>query len=233
MRAPGATLARRPQRWHARWVPHAPVPGSRPLDDDLRRAIGERISGFERVTCEHEGRAPAAVAIALLDDERGRACFVLTRRAARLSNHGGQWALPGGRLDDGEDQVSAALRELREEVGLEAAPGDVLGLLDDYPTRSGFVITPVVVWAGAAARLRPDPREVAAAYRVPLDDLDHPEIPRLRRIPESDRPVISVPLAGHDVHAPTAAVVYQFREVALHGRATRVAHFEQPVFAWR
>ena len=115
-----------------------------------------------------------------------------------------------------------------------ATPGrDVIGLLDDYPTRSGFVITPVVVWAGASADLLPDPREVAAAYRIPLEELDHPEIPRLRRIPESDRPVISIPLAGHDVHAPTAAVVYQFREVALHGRETRVAHFEQPVFAWR
>ncbi|MFM7735195.1 MAG: NUDIX hydrolase [Alphaproteobacteria bacterium] len=209
------------------------VPASRSLDEELRRAVVDRIAGFERVACEGEGRAPAAVAIVLLDDEEGRACFVLTRRAARLSNHGEQWALPGGRLDEGEDHATAALRELREEVVLDVAPAHVLGLLDDYPTRSGFVITPVVVWAGAGARLRPDPREVAAAYRVPLDELDHPEIPRLRRIPESERPVISVPLAGHDVHAPTAAVVYQFREVALHGRATRVAHFEQPVFAWR
>ena len=203
------------------------------LSPELRRAMGERLAGFARVACAPEGRAPAAVAIALLDDEQGRACFVLTRRASRLSNHGGQWALPGGRLDDGEDAVAAALRELREEVGLDAEPRDVIGLLDDYPTRSGFVITPVVVWAGASADLLPDPREVAAAYRIPLEELDHPEIPRLRRIPESDRPVISIPLAGHDLHAPTAAVVYQFREVALHGRETRVAHFEQPVFAWR
>ncbi|MBU6283601.1 CoA pyrophosphatase [bacterium] len=214
-------------------MPSAPAFVPRPLDPALRVEVGQRFAGFERIACDPGGRAAAAVAIALLDDDEGRACFVLTRRAARLSNHGGQWALPGGRLDPGEDPVMAALRELREEVGLAADPGDVLGLLDDYPTRSGFVITPVVVWAGAGARLEPDPREVAAAYRIPLAELDHPEIPRLRRIPESERPVISVPLAGHDVHAPTAAVVYQFREVALHGRATRVAHFEQPVFAWR
>lgn len=214
-------------------MPSAPGFVPRPLDPALRVEVGQRFAGFERIACDPGGRAAAAVAIALLDDDEGRACFVLTRRAARLSNHGGQWALPGGRLDPGEDPVMAALRELREEVGLAADPGDVLGLLDDYPTRSGFVITPVVVWAGAGARLEPDPREVAAAYRIPLAELDHPEIPRLRRIPESERPVISVPLAGHDVHAPTAAVVYQFREVALHGRATRVAHFEQPVFAWR
>lgn len=233
MRGRSATLARARDRWHARGMPSAPGFVPRPLDPALRVEVGQRFAGFERIACDPGGRAAAAVAIALLDDDEGRACFVLTRRAARLSNHGGQWALPGGRLDPGEDPVMAALRELREEVGLAADPGDVLGLLDDYPTRSGFVITPVVVWAGAGARLEPDPREVAAAYRIPLAELDHPEIPRLRRIPESERPVISVPLAGHDVHAPTAAVVYQFREVALHGRATRVAHFEQPVFAWR
>jgi hypothetical protein len=111
----------------------------------------------------------------------------------------------------------------------------VLGFLDDYPTRSGFVITPVVVWAGAACDLRADPTEVASVHRIPLDALDAPEVPRLRRIPQSDRPVISIPLrqVATDIHAPTAAVLYQFREVALHGRATRVAHYEQPVFAWR
>ena len=77
-----------------------------------------------------------------------------------------------------------------------------------------------------------DPAEVAAVYRVPLEDLDAPEVPRLRRIPESDRPVISIPLLGADIHAPTAAILFQLREVAVHGRSTRVAHYEQPVFAW-
>lgn len=203
------------------------------LDEGLRERVRSFLDGFERVPCALDGRNAAAVAVTIVDDDDGRACFVLTRRAARLSNHGGQWALPGGRLDAGEDAVAAALRELREEVGVVAGGGDVLGLLDDYPTRSGFVITPVVVWGGARVPLVPDPGEVAHAYRVPLDDLFHPETPRLRRIPESDRPVISLPVAGADVHAPTAAVLYQFREVALCGRDTRVAHFEQPVFAWR
>ncbi len=175
----------------------------------------------------------AAVAVTLVDDDAGHACFVLTRRAARLANHGGQWALPGGRMDGDETPVEAALRELREEVGLACGANAVLGLLDDYPTRSGFVITPVVVWGGPARRLEPDPREVASVHRVPIAHLDRPGVPRLRRIPQSERPVISIPLVGTHIHAPTAAVVYQFREVALHGRPTRVAHFEQPVFAWR
>lgn len=203
------------------------------LGEHLLSRMREHLDGFDRGSCPLEGRAAAAVAITIVDDDLGRPCFVLTRRAARLANHGGQWALPGGRLDAGESAVAAALRELREEVGVGVAADAVVGLLDDYPTRSGFVITPVVVWAGAGTALVPDPAEVATAHRVPIAELFHPDAPRLRRIPESDRPVISMPVAGADVHAPTAALLYQFREVALCGRATRVAHFEQPVFAWR
>jgi 8-oxo-dGTP pyrophosphatase MutT (NUDIX family) len=157
--------------------------------------------------------------------------LLVTRRAARLRAHAGQWALPGGRLDPGETPVQAALRELEEEVGLERGPDDVLGLLDDYVTRSGYVMTPVVVWTGDAGELRPAEAEVAAVYRVPLGDLDVD--PVLVTIPESDAPVIRLPLLGGWVHAPTAAVVHQFCQVACRGRHTRVAHLEQPVFAWR
>jgi 8-oxo-dGTP pyrophosphatase MutT (NUDIX family) len=204
-----------------------------PFDEELRERVHRHLARFERQRIDLDGRLHAAVAATLIDDEAGRACFVLTRRAAKLKNHGGQWALPGGRLDPDESAEDAALRELQEEVGLAAPRGAVLGVLDDYPTRSGFVITPVVVWGGASARLEPDPREVAAVYRVPLADLDAPGVPRLRKIPQSDRPVISILLQGTHIHAPTAAILFQLREVALHGRPTRVAHFEQPVFAWR
>ena len=102
-------------------------------------------------------------------------------------------------------------------------------------TRSGFVITPVVFWGGAAPAFAPNPEEVAELHVVPVDDLDAPDIPTLRAIPESDRPVLSlpIPMLGTSIHAPTAAVLYQLREVALYGRATRVSHFEQPVFAWK
>ena len=126
----------------------------------------------------------------------------------------------------------AALRELSEEVGVDCGPEAVLGRLDDYATRSGFVISPVVVWAGVV-ELIPDPSEVDIAFRLPLADLDRDDAPILRDIPESDRPVIMMPLMGSVVFAPTAAVLYQFREVCLLGRATRVGHFEQPRFAWR
>jgi len=202
-------------------------------DHVLREQAHAHLVAFQRVPHLDAALRRAAVVLALAPDELGRACFLLTRRAEGLRNHGGQWALPGGRLDSGETPVDAALRELSEEVGLHLDPGQVLGSLDDYPTRSGFCITPVVVWCPAELRLVPNPSEVAAVYRVPLDELERPDVPRTRRIPQSDRPVLSFPLLGTHLHSPTAAILYQLREVALHGDATRVAHFDQPVFAWR
>ena len=203
-----------------------------PFEAPLAERLRANLAAHPRAALDLAGRRAAAVAIALVADDDGHACFLLTRRAARLRAHAGQWALPGGRLEPDEQPSDAALRELAEEVGLVRSADAVLGSLDDYATRSGFVITPVVVWGGENAEITPDPAEVAAVYRVRLAVLEDPRVPQLRRIPESDRPVISIPMVDSDVHAPTAAIVYQLREVAVHGRATRVAHFEQPVFAW-
>jgi 8-oxo-dGTP pyrophosphatase MutT (NUDIX family) len=196
------------------------------------------LEAFDRLAVPLEGRRHAAVAIAIADDRDGggrghgrEPAIWLTRRAARMRNHPGQFALPGGSLDPGEDAVTAALRELREEIGIVADPAGVLGLLDDYPTRSGFVITPVVVRAGAGQVPVVNPAEVSELYRVTFTELGVE--PRFLAIPESDRPVIQLPIAGNFVHAPTAAVLYQFAELAVRGRRTRVAHLEQPVFAWR
>ena len=203
------------------------------LDEALRVRVRTNLAGFTRQAIVPDGRRPAAVAVVLLADDEGRACFLLTRRTASLRTHARQWALPGGRIDSGESIEAAALRELREEVGVALEPTAVLGLLDDYGTRSGFIITPVVLWGGVHADLVPNPAEVAHVYRVPLAELDKPDVPRLIRIPESDRPVIQVPLLESLIHAPTAAVLYQVREVVIHGRPTRVAHFEQPTWAWK
>ena len=191
------------------------------------------LAAFDRRPAALDGRKAAAVAVVLLPDDEGRGCFLLTKRAPTLRAHTGQWALPGGRMDAGETPEGAALRELDEEVGLKLGAGTALGLLDDYPTRSGFVITPVVFWADDPGALSPNPTEVARVHLVPLEDLDAPDVPRFVSIPESDRPVIQVPLLGSLIHAPTAAVIYQMREVVSHGRPTRVDHLEQPVWAWR
>ena len=204
-----------------------------PFGDALRELARANLAAFERRTHAAEGSRPAAVALVLLPDDEGRACFILPRRAARLNAHAGQWALPGGRLDPGETAEEAVRRELHEEVGLDLGPDAVLGALDDYPTRSGYIITPIVLWADNPGELVANPAEVARIYLVPLADLDLPGVPRLISIPESDRPVIQVPLLGAMIHAPTAAVMYQMREVVVHGRGTRVDHLEQPVFAWR
>ena len=166
-------------------------------------------------------------------DVSGGASFLLCRRAARLNSHAAQWALPGGRLDPGESVIDAALRELHEEVGVELGNDAVLGLLDDYPTRSGYVITPVVLWGGGRLDLAPSPDEVVAVYRVGLHQLQRPDSPRFVTIPESPRPVVQIPL-GHDlIHAPTGAVLLQLRWLGLEGRADAVDQLEQPVFAWK
>ena len=164
----------------------------------------------------------------------GGAAFLLCRRATTMRNHAGQWALPGGRCDPGESVEQTALRELHEELGLELGLDAVMGVLDDYPTRSGFVITPVVVWGGGDPVLHEDPAEVASTHRIGLQELCRADSPRFVDIPESPHPVVQVPLGGDLIHAPTGAVLVQFRWVGLEGRVdARVDTFEQPTFAWR
>ncbi len=191
-----------------------------PFDDTTRRNIAERCAAFARLPASEPATAlkPAAVAIALVEagDGSGGTALLLTLRAAGLR----------------ETPVMAALRELHEELGLELKPGDVLGLLDDYPTRSGYLITPVVVWAAASAVISPNPEEVASVHRIALDDIEQEDAFSFTTIPESTRRVIRFRHAGRFIHAPTAALIYQFREV-LGGRDTRVAELEQPVFAWK
>lgn len=159
--------------------------------------------------------------------------LILTRRAQHLSNHPGQWAFPGGRLDPGETVVETALREMHEEVNVALESGDVLGRLDDFVTRSGFVMTPIVVWGGARLATEPNPDEVASIHRIPLSEFLREDAPMLSRLTGSSEPVLRMPVGTDHIAAPTAALIYQFREVCLLGRETRVAHYEQPTFAWK
>jgi 8-oxo-dGTP pyrophosphatase MutT (NUDIX family) len=208
---------------------------ARSFDDTTRRNIAELCAAFVRAPSgdREPGLKRAAVAIALTESESGGGTtFLLTRRAATLRSHAAQWALPGGRCDQGETQAQAALRELHEELGVGLGEDDVLGLLDDYPTRSGYLITPVVVWVSISAEIVPNPAEVASVHRIALDDIERGEVFSFTTIPESTRRVIRFRHAGQHIHAPTAALIYQFAEV-LAGRTTRVAELEQPVFAWK
>jgi 8-oxo-dGTP pyrophosphatase MutT (NUDIX family) len=208
---------------------------TRPFDDTTRRNIADLCAAFSRTEAPDTapGLKRAAVAVVLTASDRtNEAAFLLTRRASGLRAHRAQWALPGGRCDAGETQLEAALRELHEELGLELAADSALGLLDDYPTRSGYLITPVVVWAGGNGAVLPNPQEVAAVHRIPLDAIEHDKAFDFIAIPESARRVIRFHWEHRLIHAPTAAMIYQFREV-LAGRHTRVADLEQPVFAWK
>jgi 8-oxo-dGTP pyrophosphatase MutT (NUDIX family) len=200
-----------------------------------RSKIAERCAAFARLPTGDTGslkRAAVALALVEADDASGGTALLLTLRAAGLRAHRGQWALPGGRCDDGETPMEASLRELSEELGLALQTSDVLGLLDDYPTRSGYLITPVVVWAAGSTAISPNPTEVASVHRIALDDIERADAFDFIAIPESTRGVIRFRHAGQFIHAPTAALIYQFREV-LAGRDTRVAELEQPVFAWK
>lgn len=208
----------------------------RPFNDATRRNIAALCAAFTRLP-KHRPALPltrAAVAIALTSAAAGQSetALLLTRRASHLRTHGGQWALPGGRCDDGETVVDAALRELDEELGVRLSVNAVLGRLDDYPTRSGYLITPIVVWTSVEATITPNPHEVASVHRVALKAIEHEHAFDFNTIPESPRRVIRFHGPDEMIHAPTAALIYQFREV-LAGRNTRVDDIEQPVFAWK
>jgi 8-oxo-dGTP pyrophosphatase MutT (NUDIX family) len=209
---------------------------NRPFDDTTRRNIAGLCAGFARLPAGEPApalkRAAVAIVLVAADASQSGTALLLTLRASGLRAHRGQWALPGGRCDEGETPVEAALRELHEELGLALGPGDVLGLLDDYPTRSGYLVTPVVLWASVSAAILPNPAEVASVHRIRLHDLEQDDVFDFVAIPESTGRVIRFRYEGQFIHAPTAAMMYQFREV-LAGRDTRVADLEQPVFAWK
>jgi 8-oxo-dGTP pyrophosphatase MutT (NUDIX family) len=216
-------------------------------NDDLLHHIRKNLKRFGIQTHDKEGYKRAAVAITVVDIQydpgvyeipyhearAGHAALILTRRSPTLRKHAAQWALPGGRMDKGESAEETALRELQEEVGLALGEERIIGRLDDYSTRSGFTITPVVVWGGTGITLTANPGEVASIHRIPLAEFMRRDAPILESIPESDHPVLMMPVGNNFIAAPTAAMIYQFREVAILGKGKRVDHYEQPYFAWK
>lgn len=216
-------------------------------DDRLRRQIQCRLNAFAHKDQDRNRLRQAAVAITVVGVDQSSyeqaisscrvqeadAAIILTRRSALLKHHAGQWALPGGRSEQGETPEATALRELQEEVGLSLTRDRILGRLDDFTTRSGFIMTPIVVWGGPEVDLQPDPREVRSIHRIPVREFLRPDAPILEEQPSHPHPILYMPVGNSWIASPTAALLYQFREVAILGNPTRVAHFDQPRFAWR
>jgi 8-oxo-dGTP pyrophosphatase MutT (NUDIX family) len=216
-------------------------------DTALRQQIASNMRAFTSRPALDDKLRRAAVAITVTDVGMGAglpglddpqswsddAALLLTRRSGKLRNHPGQWAFPGGRVDPGETLIQTALREMHEEVGIDIDESHVLGVLDDFVTRSGFAMTPVVVWGGPNLSASPNPDEVESIHRIPLKEFFRDDAPLLDATHTSEHPILRMPVGDDYIAAPTAALIYQFREVCIAGRDTRVAHFEQPEFAWR
>jgi 8-oxo-dGTP pyrophosphatase MutT (NUDIX family) len=222
-------------------------PTAMQCDVQLQETISANLARFDPKVADVDDAHHAAVAITVTDIAFGAdlpglpsyegwqstAGLILTRRSEKLRNHPGQWAFPGGRLEAGETPTETALREMHEEVYLDLAEDRVLGRLDDFVTRSGFVMTPIVVWGGPGVQATPNPDEVQSIHRIPLSEFLRQDAPILDVVDSSEHPLLRMPVGTEHIAAPTAALIYQFREVCLLGNSTRVAHFEQPEFAWR
>ena len=207
-----------------------------PFGPSLRDDIETKLTAFERRVIDDADLRQAAVAVVIVKNlEDDGASVLLTYRPASMRRHARQYALPGGRMDDGETLVETALRELHEELRLDLAQDDVIGILDDYPTKSGWRITPIVAWGGEVRHIDPDPVEVEKVLRIPFAELDSDAIPLFRDTEHGDAPILYslLPTIGHTMFAPTAAMLYQFREVAIRGNDARVAHYNEPEFAWK
>ena len=232
-------------------------------NNSQRELLSTRLQKFTSKNQHNENLVEAAVVIAVSEHQNtghqhtghqntgqknpnktsnDQSCILLTRRSSRLRKHSGQFALPGGKLDTGESVTEAALRELSEELNLHVSNSNVIGFLDDFATNSGFNITPVVVWIEDHHKLVANPDEVAAVYEIPFSELESATMgPGDEEMGDEGTgdselpPVMSLylPSVGTSIYSPTAAIVYQFKEVALCGRSTRVSHFAQPRFAWK
>ena len=199
----------------------------------LRQKVQNNLDSHPQIDGEDQSLRKASVGIIIVESKEGKAGFILTRRSRGLRNHSHQYALPGGRIDPGETREETVLREIREEIGISASSNEILGCLDEYETRSGFSITPVVLWVEDLSTMVPEPNEVDEILIIDLEELFRSDSPRWVDIDESDKQVLQLPIKNRLIHAPTAALLYQFKEVGIVGNLLRTDDVEEPVWAWK
>jgi mutator protein MutT len=199
----------------------------------LRQKVQSNLDSHPQIDGEDKSLRKASVGIIIVESQEGKAGFILTRRSRGLRNHSHQYALPGGRIDPGETREETVLREIREEIGISASSNEILGCLDEYETRSGFSITPVVLWVEDLSTMVPEPNEVDEILIIDLEELFRSDSPRWVDIDESDKQVLQLPIKNRLIHAPTAALLYQFKEVGIVGNLLRTDDVEEPVWAWK
>jgi len=199
----------------------------------LRRQVQSNLDSHPQINGKDQSLRKASVGIIIVESQEGKAGFILTRRSRGLRNHSHQYALPGGRIDPGETREETVLREVREEIGISVSSNEILGCLDEYETRSGFSITPIVLWVEDLSTMVPEPDEVDEILIIDLEELFRSDSPRWVDIDESDKQVLQLPIKNRLIHAPTAALLYQFKEVGIVGNLLRTDHVEEPVWAWK
>ena len=177
-----------------------------------------RIAGLPPQECKRRraffpvNPVPAAVLVPLVDHPAGLT-VLLTQRAEALRKHGGQISFPGGRIEVGDNgPLAAALRETREEIGLDTARVHVIGYLPDHVIGTGFRVTPVVAFVDPGFSLRLDEREVRDTFEVPLahvfDARNHRA--RVRRIGEEEVEFYDIPYGERHIWGATAGMLLTF-----------------------
>lgn len=202
-----------------------PWPGDEKVIARLREALAHTDERAPRPVCRLELPAAveallrpgllrrlrqAAVLVPVVRRPEGPA-IVLTRRASGLRAHGGQVSFPGGRREESDRSLAeAALREAAEEIGLDPESAEVIGYLDDYPTLSRFLVTPVVALVEHAGPWRPDPREVAEVFELPLHKVLRPRRFRRRTISRGalKLPYLEIEHDGHRIWGATAGMLW-------------------------
>lgn len=188
--------------------------------------VRERLAARDPRRMQIDEFKRAAVLVPILLSEAGPE-LLLTVRSSTLRSHAGQIAFPGGRLEPGEDELSAALRETREEVGLAVSQGEVVGRLSDHPSPAGYVATPVVAVLSWPRPLALDPDEVAEAFTVPLADLAAlTPASRVGNLLQYRRRIYSYPWRGRDIWGFTGNVVFELLSALAGGEGTGDDPFE-------